>query len=146
MLVSVLGYSECGEELCLPLVLWCLASEAEVTLASVLGCSACGEDLCLTLRAMVPGLGGRSDASFGARLLGMNSSALSLRCCYGAWLGSGGDASLGARLLGMRSSVLANAHSLQCRGDASCGVRMLGMKSRAVSLLCCCGAWLGRRR
>jgi len=46
MLASVLGYSACGEELCLPLVLWCLAWEAEITLASVLGCSACGEDLC----------------------------------------------------------------------------------------------------
>jgi len=58
-----------------------------VTLASVLGCSVCGEDLCLALSAMVPGLGGRSDACFGARLLGMNSSALSLRCCYGTWPG-----------------------------------------------------------
>jgi len=40
-------------------------------LASVLGCSACGEELWLTLSAMVTGLGGRSDASFGARMLGM---------------------------------------------------------------------------
>jgi len=42
-----------------------------VTLASVLGCSACGEELFLTLGAMVPGLGGRGDACFGARLLFM---------------------------------------------------------------------------
>jgi len=54
--------------------------------ASVLGCFSCGEELCLTLRAMVPGLGGRSDSSFGVRLLGMNSCAMSMCCCYDAWL------------------------------------------------------------
>ena len=56
-------------------------------LVSVLGCSVCGEELCLTLSAMEPGLGGRSDSSFGVRLLGMNSCAMSLLRCYGAWLG-----------------------------------------------------------
>jgi len=40
----------------------------------------------LTLSAMVPGLGGRSDSSFGVRLLGMNSCAMSMCCCYDAWL------------------------------------------------------------
>ena len=43
------------------------------------------------------------------------------------------DASLGARLLGMRSSALANVHCLQCRGVASCGVRMLGMHACEMS-------------
>ena len=47
--------------------------------------------------------------------------------------GGGGDASLGARLLGMRSSALANVHCLQCRGVASCGVRMLGMHACEMS-------------
>ena len=88
----------------------------------------------------------RGDASCGVRMLGMHACAMSLLCRYGAWLGSGGDASLGARLLGMRSSVLANVHSMQCRGDASCGVRMLDMHACAMPLLCCYGAWLGRRR
>jgi len=52
-------------------LLWCLAWEAEAMLVSVLGCSACGEELCFTLVDMVPGLGGGRDASFGARRLGM---------------------------------------------------------------------------
>ena len=47
-------------------------------LASVLGCSACGEELCLTLSAMVHSLQCRGDASFGARLVGMNSCAVFL--------------------------------------------------------------------
>jgi hypothetical protein len=53
-------------------LLWCLAWEAEVMLASVLGCSA----VVFTLDAMVPGLGSRGDACFGARMLGMSSCAV----------------------------------------------------------------------
>ena len=68
-------------------LLWCLAWEAEVMLASVLGCSACGEELCFTLRAMVPGLGGGGDASFGARMLGMWRRVEFYSWCYGAWPG-----------------------------------------------------------
>jgi len=97
-------------------LLMCIACNVEVMLAAVLGCLTCMRVQCLYFVAMVLGLGG------------------------------GGDASLGARLLGMRSSALANAHSMQCRGDASCGVRMLGMHACAMSLLCRYGAWLGRRR
>ena len=55
-----------------PLMLWCLAWEAEVTLASVLRFCSCGEGLCFTLDAMEPGLGGRGDASFSVRLLFMS--------------------------------------------------------------------------
>jgi len=42
---------------------------------------------CVYLVAMVPGLGGRGDVSLSARLLGMNSCAMSLLRCYCAWLG-----------------------------------------------------------
>jgi len=82
----------------LSLVLWGLAWEAEVMLASVLGCLECGEELSFTLDAIVLGLGGGSDASFSARLLGM---------CY---------------------SALAYVRSSQCRGDASLGARLLCMQ------------------
>jgi hypothetical protein len=44
------------------------------------------KDLGFTLNATVPGLGGRGDASFSVRLLGMSSCAMSLLCCYCAWL------------------------------------------------------------
>jgi len=67
-------------------VLWCLAWATEVILALVLGCFSFVEGLCFTLDATVPGLGGRGGASFSVRLLGMSSCAMSLRCCYGAWL------------------------------------------------------------
>jgi len=59
MLASVLGCFSCGEELCLPLLLWCLAWEAEVMLASVLGCYSCGEEFGLTLNANGAWLGRR---------------------------------------------------------------------------------------
>jgi len=55
----------------LPLLIWCLAWEADVMLASVLGGLECGEELCLPLDDMVPGLGGGGDACFSARMLGM---------------------------------------------------------------------------
>ena len=42
-------------------------------LASVLGFFSCGEGLCFTLDAMVHSLQCRGDASFCARLVGMNS-------------------------------------------------------------------------
>ena len=70
-----------------PLVLWCLAWEADVMLVSVLGCFSCGEALCFTLRAMVPGLGGGGDASFGARMLGMWRRVVFDAWCYDAWPG-----------------------------------------------------------
>ena len=59
MLASVLGCLACSEVLCLPVVLWCLAWEAEVMFASVLGCLECGEEFCLTFDANGAWLGRR---------------------------------------------------------------------------------------
>jgi len=42
------------------------------------------------------------------RLNAWHACVRALLCRYGAWIGSGGDASLGARLLGLRSSALAH--------------------------------------
>ena len=59
MLASVLGCLEYGEELCLLLLLWCLAWETEVMLASVLGCAEYGEEFGLTFNANSAWLGMR---------------------------------------------------------------------------------------
>ena len=72
----------------------------------------------------------RGDTSCGVRMLGMHACVMSLLCRYGAWLGSGDDASLGARLLGMRSSALAYVHNvcgMYCRGDGCFGAGLIGM-------------------
>jgi len=129
MLASVLGCLACGEELYLPLVLWCLAWEAEVMLASVLGCLECGEEFCLTFDATVPGL-----------LLVLWCLAWATEVILALVLGCF------SFVEGLCFTLDATVPGLGGRGGASFSVRLLGMSSCAMSLRCCYGAWLEKRR